>query len=82
VFSLARNKRLRAGIESQMQEAAARYAVTGKPARVFTEFFYQTHKSWSRSRRVVAKAEQIEGNRPTLRRDLTVATTLGCGRSL
>jgi transposase InsO family protein len=61
VFSLARNKRLRAGIESQMQEAAARYAVTGKPARVFTEFFYQTHKSWSRSRRVVAKAEQIEG---------------------
>jgi len=26
----ARNKRLRAGIESQMQEAAARYAVTGK----------------------------------------------------
>lgn len=61
VFSLARNERLRAGIESQMQEAAARYAVTGKPARVFTEFFYQTHKSWSRSRRVVAKAEQIEG---------------------
>jgi hypothetical protein len=61
VFSLARNERLRAGIESEMQEAAARYAVTGKPARGFTEFFYQTHKSWSRSRRVVAKAEQIEG---------------------
>jgi hypothetical protein len=61
VFSLARNERLRAVIESQMQEATARYAMTGKPARVFTEFFYQTHKSWSRSRRVVAKAEQIEG---------------------
>jgi hypothetical protein len=28
---------------------------------VFTEFGYRTHKSWSRSRRVVAKAEQIEG---------------------
>jgi hypothetical protein len=44
-----------------MQAAAGLYATTGKPARVFTEFFYQTHKSWSRSRRVVAKAEQIEG---------------------
>ena len=61
VFSLARNERLRAEIESEMQEATAQYAMTGKPARVFTEFFYQTHKSWSRSRRVVAKAEQIEG---------------------
>ncbi len=61
VFSLARNERLRAEIESEMQEATARYAMTGKPARVFTEFIYQTHKSWSRSRRVVAKAEQIEG---------------------
>jgi transposase InsO family protein len=61
VFSLARNERLRAEIESEMQEATALYAMTGKPARVFSEFFYQTHKSWSRSRRVVAKAEQIEG---------------------
>ena len=61
VFSLARNERLRAEIESAMQDASARYAMTGKPARVFTEFFYRTHKSWSRNRRVVAKAEQIEG---------------------
>jgi hypothetical protein len=28
---------------------------------VFTEFQYQTRDSWSRARRVVAKAEQIEG---------------------
>jgi hypothetical protein len=28
---------------------------------VFTEFFYRTRNSWSRSRRVVAKAEQIQG---------------------
>jgi len=34
---------------------------TGKPARVFCEFAYRTKKSWSRVRRVVAKAEQIEG---------------------
>ncbi len=30
-------------------------------ARVFTEFEYQTLQSWSRARRVVAKAEQLEG---------------------
>ena len=28
---------------------------------MFTGFFYQTRKTWSRSRRVVAKAEQIPG---------------------
>jgi Transposase DDE domain group 1 len=28
---------------------------------VFIEFFYQTRKTWSQSRRVVAKAEQIPG---------------------
>jgi hypothetical protein len=28
---------------------------------VFTEFAYETNSSWSRTRRVVAKAEQIEG---------------------
>jgi predicted AAA+ superfamily ATPase len=37
---------------------------TGKPARVFTEFAYQTKKTkkggWDRERRVVAKAEHIE----------------------
>ena len=34
---------------------------TGKAARVFTEFEYETRDSWSKARRVVAKAEQIEG---------------------
>jgi len=28
---------------------------------VFSEFFYRTRKSWSRRRRVVAKAEHLEG---------------------
>ena len=61
VFGFARNERLRRRIGRQMREAKKEYARTGKPARVFTEFFYRTRKSWSRSRRVVAKAEQIEG---------------------
>jgi hypothetical protein len=34
---------------------------TGNRAREFCEFAYRTKKSWSRARRVVAKAEQIEG---------------------
>lgn len=62
VFGFARNERLRRLIEAQMQEAARRQAETGKPARVFTEFSYQTTTgSWSRARRVVAKAERLEG---------------------
>lgn len=61
VFGLARNPKLRARIEEPMIEAAWQHAQTGKPARVFTEFSYQTLKSWSCARRVVAKAEQIEG---------------------
>ena len=62
VFGFARNERLRRLIEAQMQEAARMQAETGKPARVFTEFSYQTTTgSWSLPRRVVAKAEQLEG---------------------
>jgi hypothetical protein len=61
VFGLARNQRLRRKIGRAMEEAKQEHQRTGKPARVFTEFFYRTRKSWSRRRRVVAKAEQIEG---------------------
>ena len=34
---------------------------TGKPARVFREFKWTTRTSWSRERRVVAKAEFSNG---------------------
>ena len=61
VFGFARNERLRRIIDPQMQQAAALQRQTGPAARVFTEFAYQTNTSWSRPRRVVAKAEQIEG---------------------
>ena len=62
VVGFARNDKLRRMIEPQMREAARQHAETGKPARVFTEFPYQTTTgSWSRARRVVAKAEQLEG---------------------
>ena len=62
VLGFARNERLRRMIEPQMQEALRQHAETGKPARVFTEFRYETTTgSWTRPRRVVAKAEQLDG---------------------
>jgi hypothetical protein len=60
VFGLARNKRLQKIIGAQMQQARLAHQQSGKASRVFTGFSYQTHKSWSRSRRVVAKAEYLD----------------------
>jgi hypothetical protein len=65
VFGMARNQRLRKIIGAQMHEATGQWNRTGKPARVFTEFQYRTKKTkkggWDRERRVVAKAEHIDG---------------------
>ena len=61
VFGFARNKLLRKIIGRAMQQAKQEHRRTGKPARAFCEFAYRTKKSWSRARRVIAKAEQIEG---------------------
>lgn len=65
VLGLAKNERLKAAIAPALEQAAAEYAATGKPARRFREFLYQTRQSWSRARRVVAKAEHLEkGSNP------------------
>lgn len=65
VFGLARNKRLSGRIGAQMHEATQQWNRTGKPARVFTEFEHAAKKTnkggWDRERRVVAKAEHIDG---------------------
>lgn len=62
VLGFARNERLRRMIAPQMEEATRLHQETGRPARVFGEFEYQTTTgSWSKPRRVVAKAERIEG---------------------
>ena len=61
VFGFARNQRLRRIIGRALQQAKQEHRRTGKAARVFCEFAYRTKKSWSRARRVIAKAEQIEG---------------------
>ena len=57
LFGLQQNKRLVAKIASELARAEAKSRRTGKPARSFKEFKYETRRSWSRKRRVVAKAE-------------------------
>jgi DDE family transposase len=57
LFGLAQNERLNAMIADELKQAEAKSRRTGKPARYFKEFRWQTRKSWSRERRVIAKAE-------------------------
>ena len=61
VFGLARNARLVDEIYVELAQAEEEAAETGKPARRFKDFFYSTLDSWSRRRRVVAKAEWTRG---------------------
>lgn len=65
MLGLARNQRLRRLIGRAMWEASEQGKSTGQPARVFAEFGSRAKKTkqgdWGRERRVVAKAEQIEG---------------------
>jgi Transposase DDE domain group 1 len=60
LLGLAKNERLKAEITKELAEAQAQYQQTGRASRLFQEFLYQTLKSWSRARRVVAKAEHLE----------------------
>lgn len=65
MFGLAKNSRLLKRIRKALGKAHRRSVESGKPARVFRQFRYRTLKSWSRKRRVVAKAERLEkGNNP------------------
>jgi hypothetical protein len=65
VLGLAKNPRLQAETAAEQEQAAAEFRATAKPARVFKEFSYPTRESWSRARRVVAKAEHLEkGSNP------------------
>jgi len=56
---LAQNAVLLRAIATASAQAEREHQQTGKAARVFTEFRYRTKKSWSRDRRVIAKAEHL-----------------------
>jgi hypothetical protein len=60
LFGLAKNTRLVDEIKAELAAAAELSQRTGKPARHFKDFTWQTRDSWSRARRVVAKAEWTE----------------------
>ena len=60
VFGLAKNERLKARIAEELQQAHQLYEETRKAARVFKDFRYQTLDSWTRERRVIAKAEHLD----------------------
>src|SRR6266478_566538 len=64
LFGLAKNDRLIAKIKMELDQAAAKSRRTGRPERRFKDFIWTTRGSWSRRRRVVAKAEftQDEAN--------------------
>lgn len=66
-LGLAKNSVLLERADKAMMDARARYCLSGAVrTRVFTEFDYQTtRKTWSRARRVIAKAEvTAEGDNP------------------
>jgi hypothetical protein len=65
VLGIAKNERLKAAIESELEEVRLRHERTSEPERIFKDFSYRTLDSWSRSRRVVGKAEHLErGSNP------------------
>ncbi len=61
IFGLARNVRLTRAIGAELAAAREESQPTGQPARRFKELIWSTRKSWSRRRRVIAKAEWTKG---------------------
>jgi hypothetical protein len=61
VFGLARNARLEKRIAGALAEAQRAAHASNRSARVFRDFLWSTRDSWSRRRRVVAKAEWTRG---------------------
>lgn len=62
VVGVARNQRLEGLIEGPLAEAKQQFEATRQPARIFVEFEHKTLKgAWNKDRRVVAKAEHIDG---------------------
>lgn len=61
VVGLARNGRLQRAIGRAMHEVKTEHEQTRNAARRFVELRYRTQRTWSRERRVVAKAEWLPG---------------------
>jgi len=80
VFGLARNSRLVEQIYVDLAWAEEEAVRTGKPARHFADFRWTTRDSWSRHRRVVAKAEWMSGRGENGANPRFVVTSLPAGK--
>lgn len=60
VLGLAKNQRLLHKIGNELVQAQALHRQTGEAARVFAHFHWTTRTSWTRPRRVIAKAEHLD----------------------
>ncbi len=61
VIGVARNARLARRIAPELLAARVESRGRGRPVRIYEEFAHSTRRSWSRSRRVIAKAEHLPG---------------------
>ncbi len=62
VVGVARNQRLEKIVDGPLAEAKQQFEATQQPARIFVEFDHKTLQGmWNKDRRVVAKAEHIDG---------------------
>ena len=59
LLGLAKNPRLEKQIARALRKSQRRSLQTGRASRRFRELRYRTRQSWSRTRRVVAKAEYL-----------------------
>jgi len=59
VLGLARNNRLEEALAGPLEQARRAQRRRGGAVRYFRDFQYRTRTSWSRTRRVVGKAEQL-----------------------
>ena len=76
VLGQARNARLVRRLQPALQEADAEHRRTGQPARRYRELRYRTRTSWSKTRRVIGKAEVLpRGHNPRF-----IVTNLGINR--
>jgi hypothetical protein len=82
IFGLAKNVRLNRAIGAELVMAREESRTTGQSARRFKELTWSTRKSWSRKRRVIAKAEWTQGEANPRFIVTSLTTADGDGRHL
>jgi hypothetical protein len=82
ILGLAKNARLTRAIGAELMAAREESRASGQSARRFKELIWSTRKSWSRSRRVIAKAEWTQGEANPRFIVTSLTATDGDGRRL